>query len=79
MRSGDYDNIWHAGDLPNWCFELAVLASVSRAKGLLTGRLADVGKVLSDIADLATRGILRKYNAGGRSTSYELKCAASIC
>ena len=57
MRSGDYRFIWQAADWPNWRYQLAVLAqpmtAVSRAQGLLLGRLADVGMVLRDEASLS--------------------------
>ncbi len=57
MISGDYKYIWQAGDWPNWHFDLGVLAGpmaeVSRAQGLLIGRLADVGMALRDQASLA--------------------------
>ena len=57
MNSGDYKYIWQAGDWPNWHFDLAALAGpmaeVSRAQGLLMGRLADVGMALRDQASLA--------------------------
>lgn len=57
MNSGDYKYIWQADDWPNWRFDLAVLAGpmveVSRAQGLLMGRLADVGMALRDQASLA--------------------------
>lgn len=58
MKSGDYKYIWQASDWPSWYFDLAALAGpmaeVSRAQGLLMGRLADVGMVLRDQASLAT-------------------------
>ena len=58
MNSGDYRYIWQARDWPNWRFDLAALAGpmaeVSRAQGLLMGRLADVGMALRDQASLAT-------------------------
>jgi Fic family protein len=58
MNRGDYTYIWQAPDWPNWRFDLAALAiplaEVSRAQGLLTGRLADVGRTLRDQASLAT-------------------------
>jgi Fic family protein len=58
MNSGDYSYIWQTSDWPNWCYDLAVLAGpmaeVSRAQGLLMGRLADVGMALRDQANLAT-------------------------
>jgi Fic family protein len=57
MNSGDYTYIWQASDWPNWRFDLARLAApmaeVSRAQGVLTGRLADVGMALRDEASLA--------------------------
>jgi len=57
MNSGDYKYIWQAGDWPNWRFDLAALAGplaeVSRAQGLLMGRLADVGMALRDQASLS--------------------------
>lgn len=57
MNSGDYNYIWQAIDWPSWHYDLASLASpladVSRAQGLLLGRLADVGMALRDQASLA--------------------------
>jgi Fic family protein len=57
MNSGYYKYIWQASDWPNWRFDLAPLAApmaeVSRAQGLLMGRLADVGMTLRDQASLA--------------------------
>ncbi len=56
MNSGDYTYIWQASDWPDWRFDLAKLAQpladVSRAQGLLMGRLADVGMALRDQASL---------------------------
>ena len=57
MKSGDYSYIWQAPDWPQWRFDLAALATpmaeVSRAQGVLSGRLADVGMALRDQANLA--------------------------
>jgi Fic family protein len=57
MNSGDYKYIWQADDWPNWRFDLGTLADpmseVSRAQGLLLGRLADVGMALRGQASLA--------------------------
>lgn len=57
MNSGDCPYIWQREDWPAWRFDLAVLAQplaeVSRAQGLLMGRLADVGMDLRDQASLA--------------------------
>lgn len=57
MNSGDYHYIWQAEDWPHWRFDWAALAQplaeVSRAQGVLFGRLADVGITLRDQASLA--------------------------
>jgi len=57
MNVGDYTYIWQARDWPRWRYDLAALAGplveVSRAQGLLIGRLADVGMALRDQASLA--------------------------
>lgn len=49
--------IWAAEDWPEWRYDLAsltgLIAEVSRAQGLLFGRLADVGSLLRDEASLA--------------------------
>lgn len=55
MKNGEY--IWQSPQWPNWQYDLAALAeplaAVSRAQGLLLGRLADVGMALRDEASLA--------------------------
>lgn len=57
MNSGDYLYIWQAPDWPQWRYDLSKLAEpmaqVSRAQGLLLGRLTDVGLGLRDEASLA--------------------------
>jgi Fic family protein len=57
MKSGDYRYIWQAPDWPNWRFDIAALAGpmaeVSRAQGLLLGRLIDVGMAVREQASLA--------------------------
>ncbi|QAU35115.1 Fic family protein [Janthinobacterium sp. 17J80-10] len=57
MKSGDKLYIWQADDWPHWRYDLAALANplaeVSRAQGLLLGRLTDVGLALRDQASLA--------------------------
>ena len=57
MISGECNYIWQAADWPVWRYDLAALAGpladVSRAQGLLIGRLADVGLALRDQASLA--------------------------
>ncbi|MEX3946201.1 Fic family protein [Paraburkholderia sp. EG287B] len=71
MNSGDYTYIWQAGDWPQWRFDLAALAEpmaeVSRAQGLLVGRLADVGLALRDQASLAalTEDVLKTSEIEG--------------
>lgn len=56
MNYGDYLYIWQVPDWPQWRYDLAVLArplaEVSRAQGLLLGRLADVGAATRDQASL---------------------------
>ena len=57
MERGDYTYIWQADDWPGWKFDLAALAerlaTVSRAQGMLLGRLADAGMALREQASLA--------------------------
>src|SRR6218665_4021925 len=57
MTYGEKRCIWQADDWPNWRYDLSALAwpliEVSRAQGLLLGRLADVGLALRDQASLA--------------------------
>ena len=57
MNSGDYKYIWQASDWPSWRCDLVALAGpmaeVSRAQGLLMGRLADVGRPKRDQASLS--------------------------
>ncbi|MNK92068.1 Fic/DOC family protein [compost metagenome] len=56
MKSGDYLYIWQNAAWPNWRYDLGALAGplaeVSRAQGLLMGRLRDVGMPLRDQASL---------------------------
>jgi Fic family protein len=57
MKRGDYPFLWQSNDWPNWQFDLAALANpmteVSRAQGLLLGRLADSGPDTRGRANLA--------------------------
>ena len=57
MISGEELYIWQANDWPNWRYDLSALTwsltEVSRAQGMLLGRLADVGVMLRDQACLA--------------------------
>ncbi len=58
MNSGESLYIWQRPDWPHWRYDLAALAGplaeVSRAQGLLLGRLADTGLALREQASLAT-------------------------
>ncbi|CAD6537720.1 hypothetical protein LMG27952_03305 [Paraburkholderia hiiakae] len=71
MNSGEYTYIWQADDWPLWRFDLTALAEpmaeVSRAQGLLVGRLADVGMALRDQASLAalTEDVLKTSEIEG--------------
>lgn len=77
MNSGDYTYIWQASDWPNWRFDLAALAGplaeVSRAQGLLMGRLADVGLALRDQASLAalTEDVIKTSEIEGEHLNVE--------
>lgn len=57
MTSGEKRYIWRANDWPAWRYDLAALAGplteVSRAQGMLLGRLSDAGVVQRDRASLA--------------------------
>lgn len=71
MERGDCLYIWQEPDWPSWRYELAALAQplaqVSRAQGLLLGRLADVGLALREEASLAalTEDVLRTSEIEG--------------
>jgi len=75
MNSGDYTYIWQARDWPNWRFDLAALAQpmadVSRAQGLLIGRLADVGLTLRDQVRLSalTEDVIKTSEIEGEKLS----------
>lgn len=77
MNSGDYTCIWQADDWPSWHFDLAALAApmaeVSRAQGLLMGRLADVGMALRDQASLAalTEDVVKTSEIEGEQLNVE--------
>src|SRR5262245_23763319 len=57
MAYGEKLYVWQADDWPRWRYDLPALAArltdVSRAQGMLLGRLADVGLALRDQASLA--------------------------
>ena len=77
MNSGDYTYIWQASDWPSWRYDLAALvgplAEVSRAQGLLMGRLADVGMALRDQASLAvlTEDVVKTSEIEGEQLNVE--------
>lgn len=77
MNSGDYTYIWEADDWPTWRFDLAALAQpladVSRAQGLLMGRLADVGVALRDRASLSalTEDVVKTSEIEGEQLNVE--------
>ncbi len=77
MNSGDYTYIWQANDWPTWRFDLATLAQplaeVSRAQGLLMGRLADVGMALRDQASLSvlTEDVIKTSEIEGEQLNAE--------
>ena len=75
MNYGDCNYLWQAPDWPNWRYDLAALvgpmAEVSRAQGILIGRLADVGAPLRDKANLLalTEDVLRTSDIEGERLS----------
>ncbi len=77
MNSGDYTYIWQATDWPTWRYDLAALArslaDVSRAQGLLMGRLADVGMALRDQASLSalTEDVIKTSEIEGEQLNVE--------
>jgi Fic family protein len=77
MKSGDCIYIWQAEDWPDWRFGLAALAEpmaeVSRAQGLLMGRLADIGMALRDRASLAalTEDVVKTSEIEGERLNVE--------
>lgn len=78
MKRGEKNTyIWQAPDWPHWQYDLAALApslaDVSRAQGLLLGRLADVGMPLRDQASLATltRDVLKSSEIEGEHLDEE--------
>jgi Fic family protein len=77
MNGGDYTYIWQASDWPTWRFDLAALAQpladVSRAQGLLMGRLADVGMALRDQASLSvlTEDVIKTSEIEGEHLNIE--------
>jgi Fic family protein len=77
MNYGEYKCIWQAPEWPAWRYDLAALAGplaeVSRAQGVLIGRLADVGAALRDLASLAvlTEDVVKSSEIEGEQGSRE--------
>jgi Fic family protein len=77
MKSGEKPYIWQADDWPNWRYDLPGLAcpltEVSRAQGVLLGRLADVGLALRDQASLAvlTEDVVKTSEIEGQALDAE--------
>ncbi len=77
MNGGDYTYIWQVSDWPSWRYDLAALAQsladVSRAQGLLMGRLADVGMALRDQASLSalTEDVIKTSEIEGEQFNVE--------
>ena len=77
MTSGEKLYIWQADDWPHWRYDLAALTGplteVSRAQGVLMGRLADVGLALRDQASLAalTEDVLKTSEIEGEVLNVE--------
>lgn len=77
MNSGEKVYIWQDANWPGWCYDLASLsvplAEVSRAQGLLLGRLADVGMALRDQASLTalTEDVVKTSEIEGEELNVE--------
>jgi len=77
MPYGEKRFIWQAEDWPNWRYELSSLTwpltEVSRAQGVLLGRLADVGLALRDQASLAalTEDVVKTSEIEGEALDVE--------
>ena len=77
MESWEKIYIWQADDWPEWRYDLTALASplaeVSRAQGMLIGRLADVGLALRDQASLAalTEDVVKTSEIEGEQLNVE--------
>src|SRR6266851_264680 len=73
MNRGEWSYIWQAPDWPLWHYDLTALADplteVSRAQGLLLGRLSDGGPAARDQASLAalTEDVVKTSEIEGES------------
>ena len=81
MESSDYTYIWQASDWPTRNHDLASLAGsladVSRAQGLLIGRLADVGMTLRDQTSLSalTEDVIKTSAIEGEQLNADSVCS----
>ncbi len=77
MNNGEKSCIWQSDDWPKWRYDLSALTGplteVSRAQGLLLGRLADVGLALRDEASLAalTEDVVKTCEIEGEALNVE--------
>ncbi len=77
MNSGEYRYVWQTPDWPQWRYDLAQLAGplaeVSRAQGLLFGRMADIGFELRARAhlDALTEDVLKSSEIEGEKLNTE--------
>ena len=77
MNRGDYTYIWQDSHWPSWRYDLGTLvqslADVSRAQGLLMGRLADVGMALREQTSLSvlTEDVIRTSEIEGEHLNVE--------
>ena len=75
MISGEYQYIWQANGWPDWRYDLAelteLIAKVSRAQGILIGRVADVGMAQRDQANLLalTEDVIKTSEIEGETFS----------
>lgn len=82
MNSGESLYIWQRPDWPHWRYDLAALASpladVSRAQGVLLGRLADTGLALREQASLATLtdDVVNTSQIEGETLSVQSVCSS---
>ena len=76
VNGGEKLYIWQSDDWPNWSYDVSALivplTDVSRAQGLLRGRLADVGMALRDQASLAvlTEDVVRPVRSRAKSSTW---------
>lgn len=77
MKSGEKSFIWQADDWPLWRYDLAtltdLLTDVSRAQGMLAGRLADVGIAQRDQVSLValTDDVIKTSEIEGERLNFD--------